>query len=110
MAQSSIGMVEVRVSPEVLRTQADEVRRLGNDMRQRFSALADTMARTKYYWLGDAGELHRKLYEKQKENVDKMLQRLMEHPDDLIAISENYIKGERTNIATTQALDANIIQ
>lgn len=110
MAQSSIGMVEVRVSPEVLRTQADEVRRLGNDMRQRFSALEDTMARTKYYWLGDAGELHRKLYEQQKENVDKMLLRLMEHPDDLIAISETYMQGEKANVATAQMLDADIIQ
>ncbi len=106
----SIGSVELRVSPEVLRTQAEEVRRLGNDMRQRFASLADTMARTKYYWLGDAGELHRKLYEQQKENVDQMLRRLMEHPDDLHAIAQNYDEGEMSNVAFTQQLDSDIIQ
>lgn len=110
MANIGIGEVEVRVTPDALRTQAEEVRRLGNDMKQRFSALAETMARTRYYWLGDAGEHHRRLYEKQKQNVDRMLRRLLEHPDDLLAIAQNYEEGERANVAAVQMLDVDIIQ
>ena len=43
MADSGIGSAQIRVSTEALITQAEEVRRLGSDMRQRFQALADTM-------------------------------------------------------------------
>ena len=110
MADSGIGSAQIRVSTEALITQAEEVRRLGSDMRQRYQALADTMERTRHYWLGDGGDTHRQLYEKQKENVDKMLRRLMEHPDDLIAIARNYSEGERVNVTTAQQLDVDIIQ
>ena len=106
---AGIGSVSVKVSPEVLITQAEEVRRLGNDMRNRFQVLENTMARTRGYWIGEAGELHRKLYEEQKDNVDQMLRRLLEHPDDLLAISENYKAAEKTNVASATVLDADVI-
>ena len=101
--------IEVKVSPEVLVTQAEEVRRLAIDMRSRFEVLEDIMERTKGYWIGDAGELHRKLYKEQKDDVAQMLRRLLEHPDDLLMISENYREAESKNVQTASVLDADII-
>lgn len=101
--------IEVKVSPEVLVTQAEEVRRLAIDMRSRFEVLEDIMERTKGYWIGDAGELHRKLYKEQKDDVAQMLRRLLEHPDDLLMISENYRAAESKNVQTASVLDADII-
>ena len=101
--------IEVKVSPEVLVTQAEEVRRLAIDMRSRFEVLEDIMERTKGYWIGDAGELHRKLYKEQKDDVAQMLRRLLEHPDDLLMISENYRAAESKNVHTASVLDADII-
>lgn len=101
--------IEVKVSPEVLVTQAEEVRRLAIDMRSRFEVLEDIMERTKGYWVGDAGELHRKLYKEQKDDVVQMLRRLLEHPDDLLMISENYRAAESKNVQTASVLDADII-
>ena len=106
---AGIGSVAVKVSPEVLITQAEEVRRLGNDMRRRFDVLENTMAHTRGYWIGEAGDLHRKLYDEQKDNVNQMLRRLLEHPDDLLAISENYKAAERANVESATMLDADVI-
>jgi uncharacterized protein YukE len=107
---SGIGNVQIRVSsPDILVTQAEEVRRLGNDMKQKFQTLENTMERTKYYWIGEAGELHRKLYNEQKSDVDQMLRRLLEHPDDLIQIAQNYKTGEQANVAKAQALPSDLL-
>lgn len=106
---AGIGSVTVKVSPEVLVAQAEEVRRLGKDMQNRFQNLQNTIERTRGYWIGEAGELHRKLYDEQKDNVNQMLRRLLEHPDDLLAISENYKAAERTNVESATVLDADVI-
>lgn len=106
----AIGNISVKVSPEALVTQAVEVRRLATDMKRRFEILEDTMDKTKGYWLGEAGELHRKLYNEQKEKVTTMLKRLLEHPDDLLAISENYKMAENINVQSASLLDADLIQ
>ena len=106
---AGIDSVTVKVTPEIFVPQAQEVRRLGNDMKQHFQVLKDTMARTRSYWIGEAGDLHRKLYDEQKEHVDYMLRRLLEHPDNLLAISENYKVAEKTNVASATALDVDII-
>lgn len=106
---SGIGTVMVKVSPEVLVTQAEEVRRLGKDMQQRFQTLQNTIERTRGYWIGEAGELHRKLYDEQKDDINQMLRRLLEHPDDLLQISENYKMAESKNVNSATLLDADII-
>lgn len=106
---AGIGSVTVKVSPEVLVTQAEEVRRLGKDMKNRFQNLQNTIERTRGYWIGEAGELHRKLYDEQKDNINQMLRRLLEHPDDLLAISENYKAAERTNVESATVLSADVI-
>ena len=103
------GSVAVKVSSEALVTQAEEVRRLGNDMKRRFEVLEDIMSKTKYYWLGEAGELHRKLYNEQKDAISQMLRRLMEHPDDLLMISGNYKAAESKNVQSASVLDADVI-
>lgn len=109
MANSIVGTVEVKVRPDILISQAEEVRRLGNDMRIKFQNMDDTLRKTSGYWIGEAGEVHRKLYNDQKEDVDKMLRRLLEHPDDLLVISQNYSTAERSNVATSQSLPSDII-
>ena len=106
---AGIGSVAVKVSPEALVTQAEEVRRLGNDMKKRFEVLEDIMESTKGYWIGEAGELHRKLYNEQKDDIAQMLGRLLEHPDDLLMISGNYKAAESKNVQSASVLDADVI-
>lgn len=106
---SITGSVEVLVTPEVLISQAEEVRRLGNDMRLHFQKMDEIMNKTRNYWIGDAGDIHRQRYEEHKDDVDLMLRRLLEHPDDLLQISGNYSTAENKNIAEAQSLPSNFI-
>ncbi|MBR1629551.1 MAG: WXG100 family type VII secretion target [Lachnospiraceae bacterium] len=106
---AGIGSYRVLVTPEQLTAQANEVRRLGQNMRTHFNEIANTVTRSRGYWIGEGGDAHRRLYESQKENVNKMLARLMEHPDDLTQISANYKQAEKSNQARAQALPNNLL-
>ena len=107
---ASIGSASVRVNAETLIAQAGEVKSLGNDMKTQFQSLANIVQRMRNYWIGDAGDATRKLYDKQKDQVDVMLRRVLEHPDDLLKISGNYKAAEANNISTAQSLNADIIE
>lgn len=100
---------EVKVAPEVLTTQAAEVRRLANSMKQRFQSLEETVNRTGYYWIGEGGDSNRKLYQDRKDEVDNMLRRLLEHPSDLEAMAGNYRENEQAIMEMAQTLDENVI-
>ncbi|MBQ9991570.1 MAG: hypothetical protein IJP31_11640 [Lachnospiraceae bacterium] len=104
-----IGSISVKVTPEALVAQAEEVRRLAEDMTIRFQNLKEIMDGTRGYWIGEAGDLHRKIYNEQMDEIDVRLRRIKEHPDDLLAISENYRAGERKNVETAVFLEADII-
>lgn len=103
------GTVGLRVSPEALITQAGEVQKKVNDMRKRFQQLEEKISATSSYWKGDAANVHRKLYAEQQDEVDKILKRLAEHPDNLLKISGNYTAAETTNTETAATLDVDII-
>lgn len=107
---SIVGSVEVRVDTDVMVAQAENVRQLANDMKRKFDIIEDLVNKSQYYWIGEAGDLHRKMFFEQKENIDLMLRRLLEHPNDLIAIATNYEVAERENISVAQALPIDIIQ
>lgn len=106
---NGIGTIAVKVSPEAMISQGAEVERLGNDMRLHFQSLRDMMTNTRHYWIGEAGELHRKMYDEQEENIDKMLRRLLEHPGDLERMAGFYRAAERSNVNEAAILDADII-
>lgn len=86
----AIGEVQVKVTPEVLRDKAQMVTNSITAMERCFDELAGIISRTSYYWIGEAGDQHRKIYNDQKESIAEMMKRLKEHPADLLTISQNY--------------------
>ena len=56
--------VEIKVQPEVLDLKAQEVLSAVNKMEQIINSIQTTVSRTQYYWVGDAGNVHRKMYER----------------------------------------------
>lgn len=107
---ATIGEVELRVSPEVLQQKAEEVSGEIRKMADRFDEMEQIVNRTSYYWIGEAGDLHRKLYKEQKETVDEMIKRLREHPDDLLMIAQRYIGMEQAAAAVANQLSGDVIQ
>ena len=103
------GSVELKVSTEAMLSQADEVEKKVNDMVLHFEEMKRYVDATLNHWIGDAGDLHRKLYQDQIENIDTMIKRLKEHPQDLRQMSEVYSAAETGNVAASEALPSDVI-
>lgn len=104
------GDIFIKVKPEVLVEKAHEVSASIRKMANCFDDLERIINRTSYYWIGEAGDMHRKLYQVQRENVDEMMRRLKEHPEDLLTISQNYVQTERAVEAIANELSGDVIE
>lgn len=97
------------VDTVTMTNQAAEVRRLANAAKVDFQAMKEIMEKTRNYWIGEAGDLHRKLYDDQKDDIDVMLRRILEHPTDLEQMAGIYTQAENTNVSTAQALPSDAL-
>lgn len=95
MSTEGWGSVQIKVTPEILVNKAEDVERGISRLKNCFQNMEQRVSATRNYWIGEAGEAHREMYQAQKENIDQILRRLSEHPVDLLQISGNYGDAER---------------
>lgn len=86
--------VSFRVTPDILTNQASEVTNLIREVQTQFDAINTLVSKTKSYWIGEAGDAHRNMYDTQKERVEEMIRRLDEHPRDLVTMAQKYSETE----------------
>lgn len=98
MAGSAAGFV-LKVTPQQLKSKAEQVTKEIGEMSRAFEELTRTVSKTSHYWIGEAGDTHRDLYEKKKDDIDEMLRRFREHPTDLLTMAGVY---EQTEIKVTE--------
>ncbi len=103
------GGVTIRVTPERLKTQADEVSRRIIQMKRLFGELERVIGNTRSYWIGEAGNRHRQAYTERKDELETMFTRLEEHPRDLLQISGNYTQAENEIESMVSALETDVI-
>lgn len=96
MKGDHMGDVEIKVTPAVLRQKAAEVSDRISHVQALLVELERLIRATRGYWIGTAGDAHRREYMDQKDNIAEILRRLRLHPTDLLKISGNYIEGEDT--------------
>lgn len=71
------------VSQEEMRAAASELSGYISNMEGCFQRMKRTMDLTNGYWIGDAGDAHRQLYQEQIDDVEEILARYQEHVRDL---------------------------
>ncbi len=103
------GGVTIRVTPERLKTQADEVSRRISQMKRLFGELERVIGNTRSYWIGEAGNRHRQAYTERKDELETMFTRLEEHPRDLLQISGNYTQAEAEIEGMVATLETDVI-
>ncbi len=103
------GGFELRVEPIVLKNKALEVDRLADEMDRRFRQMESYINSTRNMWIGEAGDLHRKLYEQKKDKINEMLRRLKEHPKDLMIMAGVYDDAEKGNTEDASLLRGDVI-
>ena len=109
MDGTMIGTIEVKVESSELKRQAYEVDRLATNLRQRFDSIEKLVKATDHHWIGEAGDLHRRLYNEQKEDLADALLRLKEHPKDLLMIAGIYDDAEGKNTEEVGTLRDDVI-
>lgn len=95
--------VTLRVTPEELTAEAESVQGHITSMQNKFSAVESAVSRSEGYWIGEAGDTHRQLYRRQKEEIDKIFRKLGEQVADLKAAARVY---EQTEAAVEAAADS----
>lgn len=96
--------VRITVDSAVLHKKAQDVSGKVSAMERSFEQMNSIIAGTQHYWIGEAGDMHRQLYQEGRAKVEEMLQRLKEHPKVLEEIAENSEEGERQVIVIAQEL------
>lgn len=94
---------QLLVAPEQLQEQAGTVRAELGEMRGYFEELERLMNGTAAYWIGDAGDAHRRLYTGKLQKIDEIIRRYQEQITDLEVMAGVYSKAEAAaaNVADT---------
>ena len=103
------GNVHIKVNSAVLNAKAQNVSNSIKNMSNCFDQLETIINRTSYYWIGEAGDMHRNIYKEQKSQIDEMMKRLKEHPADLITIARTYESAESEVQSMASELPGDII-
>lgn len=101
--------IQLKVTPDTLKSKAQEVQSQIKSFETQWKQLQDIVTKTKGYWVGEASDLHQKQFKDYKEDVDKILKRLNEHPVDLMKMANVYDEGEAAAIAIAQSLPEDVI-
>lgn len=104
------GDVHIKVDSAVLRDKAASVSKSIASMSGSLEQLESIISRTSSYWIGEAGDMHRKIYMDQRPLLEEMMKRLKEHPTDLLAIAQTYDTVEAAVQEIASELPGDIIQ
>lgn len=101
--------IQLRVSPDELKNKAGEITKQIQQMERNWNQLCELVNASKVYWEGDAGEHHRKLVKENEKDVQLILKRLKEHPEDLLEMAGIYISAEEQASEIANRLPDNVI-
>lgn len=103
------GLVEVTVDTNVMLAQAEQVSKSIDRMQSEFNDIGSLVEKTSGYWIGEAGDHHRKMFTDKKGDIEEILKRLKELPSDLRQIAAGYSDVESKVTTANQALRSDYI-
>ena len=101
--------ITVRISTERLAQASGDIGRKVNELKAAFEEMTDVVNRTNSYWLGEAGEAHRKAYQQMQPHQEEVLNRLKEQVSDLIQIAGIWETAEQEIGELNQSLPDDVI-
>lgn len=101
--------IQLKVSPDVLRTKAEEISGQIQTIDNNWRRIYDLIQNSKSYWQGEASDYHRKYLKENDEETKKLLKRLREHPIDLQKMAGVYVEAEQQAVQIASALPDDVI-
>ena len=99
----------LKVDTDVMLAKANDVEQKVKEMRARFADMERMIEESKSHWLGEAGDLHRNIYYGKKEEIDRILNKLAQHPVNLREAAKVYAGLASENDQVQKALPADVI-
>ena len=101
--------ISLKVSPEDLRQAASGVSSMANALQSDFDSLQRLVERTRYYWLGAAGDQYRSDFAARKQVTEHIIHTLRKYPIDLLQMAQIYDAAETGNTRSLGSLPSNIL-
>lgn len=99
----------LRVTPELLERKAEEFEAVVKEIQGHFDRIESVSAKTKGYWVGDAGDRDRESFVSYQDDISFIVRRLGEHPTDLLSMAGIYRSAEKDVVNTNVKLKINEI-
>lgn len=84
---------------------SNEIKKIENEWK----LISDQVNKMSGYWIGDASDTHQQHYNSVKEEVEELLAKLKERPDELLRMADLYDQVEREAVESVMALSDNVI-
>ena len=104
---STVGTIVVK--PEELVAKSAELHKKVTVLKSEFERMNNLMQKTNSYWLGEAGNYHRDMYNRSVENEAALLKSLEEYSNVLVQVAANYESTEGKLVAEAGALPNDIL-
>ena len=101
--------IHLRVTPEELKNQASNIQDQINRMNTEWNSLMRILSGMQNYWSGEAGESHGEQYKAFEDEMNRLLLKLKNHPDNLLKMAGLYEKTEAGAVSQAGALAGDII-
>ena len=104
---STVGTIVVK--PEELVAKSAELHKKIAVLKSQFERMNNLMQKTNSYWLGEAGNFHRDMYNRSVEDEPTLIKSLEEYSNILVQIAANYETNENKLVMEAGALPNDIL-
>lgn len=101
--------INLKVTSEELEKQASSVQTSVKKLMGSLDSMNQKLRTTASYWTGDAGNKQRNAWNKNYDDVSKILKYLNAYPDQLRKMAGNYQNTETTNKNISEGLASDVI-
>jgi WXG100 family type VII secretion target len=101
--------INLKVSTDDLVQKAQEIEEEISKFESYWNQLLQIVQNSKGYWVGDASNYHQKQIKNYQEDVNRIIKRLKEHPEDLLKMADVYEKSEEMVVKIAQSLPGDAI-
>lgn len=96
--------IQLKVDADVLKTAASEIKTQVSDLRKQWQRLTSLIQKSDSYWEGEASCIHQQYIRDLDPDMETMLKRIWEHPDDLLKMANIYIETEEELTETMKSV------
>lgn len=105
-----ISGASLSIDPEAAERTAEEIRQKLQRLRRTLEDLKLSVERTDKFWEGEAGDAHRKSFDKRWRQTEILLGYLEKSVSDFRQINALYMRTEKTAAAEAEELPGDLIQ